>query len=74
MKINYLRSDHGGEFVYEKFKIFCEVNRIRRQLIVPNTIDISSDGVVARDCVLMRCDHVVIENTCSQIKINIKLT
>ena len=32
MKIKFLRSDRGGSFTSNDFNIFCEVNKIRRQL------------------------------------------
>ena len=37
MKIKCLRSDRGGEFTSNEFNIFCEANRIKRQLLAPRT-------------------------------------
>ena len=35
-QVKALRSDNGGEFISGKFKYFCNVEGIRRDLIAPH--------------------------------------
>ena len=46
MKIKCLRSNKGGEFTWNVFNTFCEVNGIKRQLLVPKNFE--QKGVVER--------------------------
>ena len=35
-QVKTLRSDNGGEYIFNKFKDFCTKEGIRRELIVPH--------------------------------------
>ena len=41
-----LRTDRGGEFVYNNFNLFCEINGTHRELITPYTPD--QNGILER--------------------------
>ena len=37
LKLKFLRSDQGGEFISEEFKTFCDKSGIKRQFTSPYT-------------------------------------
>ena len=37
LRLKYLRSDNGGEYIDRKFKEYCAANKIRMEKTIPRT-------------------------------------
>ncbi|KAH0647717.1 hypothetical protein KY290_033702 [Solanum tuberosum] len=59
-KVKVLRTDRGGEFLSQEFKLFCEENGIHRELIAPYTPE--QNGIAERK------NRTVVEMARSMVK------